>query len=86
MLNAYLEWREKFLEHIDGMFAVAIYDKNKEQLLLARDRAGIKPLYWYFDNGRFAYASELKGIENLLTDTELSIDATALYASSISLK
>ena len=79
LLNAYLEWREKFLEHIDGMFAVAIYDKNKEQLLLARDRAGIKPLYWYFDNGRFAYASELKGIESLLTDTELSIDATALY-------
>ncbi len=79
VLNAYCEWGDSFIDHIDGMFAIAIYDSKINQLKLYRDRAGIKPLYWYYDGNRFAYASELKGIVNLIDDTHLETDATALY-------
>jgi asparagine synthase (glutamine-hydrolysing) len=44
----------------EGMFAFALYDKASNKLLLFRDRAGVKPLYWYFKNGLFLFSSELK--------------------------
>jgi asparagine synthase (glutamine-hydrolysing) len=48
--------------YLRGMFALAIWDKNKKQLILARDRLGQKPLKYYFDNNCFIFASELKAI------------------------
>ena len=48
--------------HIRGMFAFAIYDLNNERILLARDRFGEKPLYYYRDEGQFVFASEVKAI------------------------
>lgn len=51
-----------FLEHCNGMFAIAIYDVQKEQLVLVRDRMGVKPLYYYQDEGLFIFASEIKSI------------------------
>lgn len=48
-----------------GMFAIAAWDKRKKELFLIRDRLGIKPLYFYFDNGNFAFASEIKAIKEL---------------------
>lgn len=53
---------EKTLEQLIGMFAIALLDKQEEKLYLVRDRIGIKPLYWSFREGEFAFASELKGI------------------------
>ncbi|PIR89749.1 asparagine synthase (glutamine-hydrolyzing) [bacterium (Candidatus Gribaldobacteria) CG07_land_8_20_14_0_80_33_18] len=50
------------LKHLRGMFAFAIWDKEKQQLFLARDRVGKKPLKYYFDNNCFIFASELKAI------------------------
>lgn len=50
-----------FLQHLRGIFALAIWDKPNERLILARDRLGIKPLYYHFNNGKLAFASEIKG-------------------------
>ena len=79
LLNAYCEWNDSFIEHIDGMFSIAIFDRRSNQLKLFRDRPGIKPLYWYYDGVNFAYASELKGIVSLMSTNDLQVDMTSLY-------
>ncbi|MBA7608042.1 Asparagine synthetase [glutamine-hydrolyzing] 1 [subsurface metagenome] len=62
ILHLYEEKGEKCLEDLNGIFALAIYDKNKKELFLARDRIGVKPLYYYFDDKRFIFSSEIKAI------------------------
>lgn len=79
VLNAYRQWGAEFVHHVDGMFAIAIYDQHSEQLHLYRDRAGIKPLYYLSDGRDFAFASELKALETLLADGSLQPDKTAFY-------
>ena len=79
ILNAYLEYGEDFINKIDGMFSFAIYDKRKHQIILYRDRPGIKPLYYYHANGQFAFASELKALVTGCTDVKWDMDYTALY-------
>lgn len=62
ILEAYREWGEKCVTHFNGMFAFAIWDRVNRNLFLARDRLGVKPLY-YFCNGRvFLFASEIKAL------------------------
>ncbi len=60
ILHAYEEWGQKCLEKFIGMFAFAIYDAKQHSVFFARDRAGIKPFYYYHDEERFLFASELK--------------------------
>lgn len=62
ILKAYLEWGIDCLNRFVGMFAFALWDKRSQLLFLARDRLGIKPLYYHFDRGRFLFASELKAM------------------------
>ena len=62
IVHAYEQWGEDCLERFNGMFAFALWDKNREELFLARDRAGQKPLYYHQANGRFLFASEAKAI------------------------
>ncbi len=62
LLNGYIEFGKDVLKMINGQFAFAIYDKNKKEILLARDRAGINPLYYYNKDGNFIFGSELKTI------------------------
>lgn len=62
IIHAYEEWQLKCLARFNGMFAFAIYDSRKDTLFLARDRFGIKPLYYYVDKSRFIFSSEIKGI------------------------
>ncbi len=62
VLRAYLEWGAACVEHFNGMFAFAIWDATREELLLARDRIGIKPLYYHAYPGGILFASEPKGI------------------------
>lgn len=62
VLNAFACWRENCLIHFNGMFAFAIWDNKEKELFLARDRYGIKPLYYYGDDKKFIIASEQKAI------------------------
>ena len=66
LLLLYEKMGPSFLEHIDGMFVFSIYDKQEKQLFIARDRAGKKPLYYYIDNEKFVFASELNCLKGLL--------------------
>lgn len=79
VLNAYLEWGTAFVDRIDGMYAIAIWDALRRRLLLVRDRPGIKPLYYFHDGRKLAFASELKAIEAACGTVELQVDETALY-------
>ncbi len=79
ILNAYLEWGEKFINRVDGMFGMAIYDRRDGKVRLFRDRIGIKPLYYYYDGANFGFSSELKGILNMCGNISFQIDNTAVY-------
>ncbi|MEU2717264.1 asparagine synthase (glutamine-hydrolyzing) [Streptomyces sp. NPDC007205] len=62
VLNAYLEWGEQLVDHLTGMYAFAVWDGRSEQLLLVRDRLGIKPLYYYPTPDGVLFGSEPKAI------------------------
>lgn len=77
VLNALSYWGEKALNRFNGMFALALWDRDEECLLLARDRYGIKPLYYSLFDNHFLFASEQKA---LLTykDFQKNLDKEAL--------
>ena len=80
VLYAYIEYGDKFVEYIDGMFAIVIYDKRIRQIKLYRDRYGIKPLYYLYKEDMFAFSSELKGFVAACGRTdEFKVDKTAIY-------
>jgi asparagine synthase (glutamine-hydrolysing) len=62
LVHLYEEYEEKMVEHLRGMFAFAIYDRPRKRLLLARDRFGVKPLYYSNHQGQWLFASEMKAI------------------------
>jgi asparagine synthase (glutamine-hydrolysing) len=62
LLCAYQEWGEDCLNRLNGMFAFAIYDTQKEFLFASRDRFGVKPLYYVLHNDQFFFASEIKAL------------------------
>jgi asparagine synthase (glutamine-hydrolysing) len=62
IVHAYEEWGERCVERFNGQFAFAIWDAKQKTLFLARDRFGVKPLYYYVDRQRFLFASEIKAI------------------------
>jgi asparagine synthase (glutamine-hydrolysing) len=65
ILEAYRAWGTDCLEHLDGMFAFALYDAKNARLFIARDRAGEKPLYYRHTDRALAFASELKAFHGL---------------------
>jgi asparagine synthase (glutamine-hydrolysing) len=76
LLAAYLRWGIGLVERLDGMFALAVWDGRTDQLLLARDRLGVKPLYYHEYPGGMLFASEPKGIvANPLFKAELDLSA-----------
>jgi len=62
IIHGWNEWGEKLPEKLNGMFAFALWDNKQKLLFLARDRFGIKPLYYYYNDNEFAFASELKAL------------------------
>ena len=60
VLHSFIQWQEKCLDRFNGIFAFAVWDNEEHQLFLARDRMGVKPLFFMLDHGRFLFASEIK--------------------------
>lgn len=65
ILEAFAAYGTDFVHQLNGMFAIAIYDLQKQELYLFRDRLGIKPLFYYWDGSNLAFASELKSLRRL---------------------
>ena len=78
IVHAYEEYGDACVEHLIGMFAFAIYDESRQRFFLARDRIGIRPLYYHFDQGRPIFASKIKAIL-CSPEVERSIDPQALF-------
>ncbi len=80
ILKAYRQWGTEAVHRFNGMFAMAIFDSQKQTLTLIRDRAGVKPLYWYKKDGLFMFASELKSFhEHPAFQKELNHDGLTLF-------
>src|SRR5258706_7305532 len=77
LLKLYILEKENCLPQLNGFFALCIYDKQEQSLFIARDRYGIKPLLYLFDDDKFLFASEMKGI--LPYGIEKTLDYTSLY-------
>ncbi len=78
ILQVYEKLGPECLQEFDGMFALAIYDHSKQELFLARDRAGKKPLYYFSDGNKFVFASELNALRNQLP-LEINADHISQY-------
>jgi len=65
IIRSYQHWGTECFGRFRGMFAIAIYDRYYKKLLLARDHAGIKPLYYYHKNGKLYFSSEIRGFKAL---------------------
>ncbi len=77
LLYAYINYKEKCLAKLNGFFAFAIYDEQENSLFLARDRYGIKPLYYYSDEDKFLFSSDMHSL--LAFGIEKEIDAASLF-------
>lgn len=80
ILKAYHKWGIKAVDRFNGMFAIGIYDRENEKLILIRDRAGIKPLYWYWQNDTLLFSSELKSFHKFPSfKKEINTNSLSLY-------
>ncbi len=80
VLKAFEHWGIQAVHKFRGMWAFALWDKEKEKLILCRDRVGVKPLYWYYHNNLFLFASELKAFhKHPKFRKELDRKALSLY-------
>lgn len=79
LLYGLMEEGIDFVEKLDGMFAFAFLDKKAEKLYFVRDRMGMKPIYYYFKNGKLIFSSELKGILVHNIDRKLDLEALNIF-------
>jgi asparagine synthase (glutamine-hydrolysing) len=70
IINAFREWGQDCLNHFNGMFAFAFYDIIKKQIFIARDRFGIKPLYYFQNHETFVFASDIPPILTYIKDIQ----------------
>lgn len=77
VLAAYEQWKYDCFEKFNGMFAIAIYDRKENNLVIARDKLGKKPLYYYYKENEIIYASELKPIQ-VCPCVDLTMDYNAI--------
>ena len=68
-----------FIKRLDGMYAIAWYDKSEQTITLARDNTGVKPLYYSQDNGRTMFSSSIKSLLSLGVSTKLDLTAFGMY-------
>lgn len=81
LLKGFTRFGRKFVEQLDGIFAISFYDKKADTLYLFRDYFGVKPLYYYTDNKSFYYASEIKSFFYL--DKKFSMDEDYIIFNKI---
>jgi len=79
IVHLYEEEGEKFVEKLNGMFAIAIWDKKKNKLLLVRDRLGIKPLHYLKLKNQFVFSSEIKSLLQVDYQREIDFDSLAQF-------
>ena len=80
IIYAFDKWGKQAVHKFIGMFAFALYDLHSDTVSIYRDRAGVKPLYYYYHNGLFLFASELKAFhEHLSFEKKIDFDALNLY-------
>ncbi|MGZ4099730.1 MAG: asparagine synthase (glutamine-hydrolyzing) [Bacteroidia bacterium] len=80
ILAAYIRWGKQCLQYFSGMYAFAIYDTKEKELFIARDRMGVKPLYYYYDKDIFIFASEIRAIiKSGVKDFKLERDILGEY-------
>jgi asparagine synthase (glutamine-hydrolysing) len=80
ILHAYKEWDTSFVDKLIGMFAIVIYDEKQELIYCFRDRAGVKPFYYYLKDNLFLYASELKAFhQHPNFEKKININALAAF-------
>src|SRR6266576_2147846 len=84
ILHLYEERGLDFVDEIEGDFAIALWDADRERLVLARDRAGVKPLYYYKHHGRFMFASEIKALlQHPAVTPEINTEALSHYLTFV---
>ena len=82
IVHLYEEYGLKFVDHLDGMFSIALWDSLKKRLILVRDRVGKKPLYYTISNKNMFFASEIKSIlENKAIKREVDKKSLSHYLS-----
>ncbi len=77
IVHLYEDFGDRFVDHLNGQFALALWDKKQQRLVLARDRSGIRPLFYTQHNGRLAFASEVKALF-MLPEVPRRIDVSGL--------
>src|SRR5690606_18574948 len=77
LLQLYIHQKEQCLQKLNGFFSFCIYDKKEQSMFVARDRFGIKPLFYVFDENKFLFASEMKAIFQY--GIERTLDYSSLY-------
>jgi len=82
IVHAYEEYGSDFPQHLNGMFAIAVYDSNKDRICLVRDHLGIKPLFYSIDNDYLIWGSEIKVLlASGLIDRKLDLDRLGQFMS-----
>ncbi len=81
VLYAYIKYGPDFLNKLNGIFALAIYDRKEKELFIARDQMGVKPLYYYKDENCFLFSSEIKSFLAYDIQKELAPESFANYLS-----
>lgn len=79
LINAWQEWGPDCLNKLNGIFAFAIWDKDERKLFLARDRLGVKPLYYYHQNNKLIFSSEIKAILEHPVERKVNLEALNHY-------
>ncbi len=80
VLHAYDAWGDSCVERFNGMFAFAVWDQRRQRVVVARDRYGVKPLYWWTDGATVLFASEIKAIlASRLVARKVSVGALSEY-------
>ena len=77
IVHLYEQYGDDFVKHLNGQFAIALHDRRRRRMVIARDRVGIRPCFYTIANGRFAVASEVKALFSL-REVPRSLDTRAL--------